>query len=146
MNPYSRAHLSDESLIRVLFARVAQDRTTTALLLADLAEVDARKLYLASAYSSMYGYCLGELRFSEDVAYNRIRAARTARDFPEIFDAVAQGRLHLSGICLLATYLTSGNATQLLEAAKDKTKSQIEQILAERFPRTEVLPMVHGIP
>jgi hypothetical protein len=43
---------------------VARDRATTAALLAHLAEVDARKLYLPAAYPSMYALCVGELRMS----------------------------------------------------------------------------------
>ena len=40
----SLTHLSDPTLLRDLTALVAQDRVTTATLLAHLAEVDARRL------------------------------------------------------------------------------------------------------
>ena len=50
----------------------------------------------------MYDYCLGELGMFEDVACRRIRAARAARRFPQIFEALADGRIHLTGISLLA--------------------------------------------
>ena len=43
-------------------------------------------------------YCVHELHLSEDSAYKRTQAARTARQFPAIFDAVAKGRLHLTGV------------------------------------------------
>ena len=55
-----------------------------------------------AGYPSMHAYCVHELRMSEDVASKRIHAARAARNFPAIFAAVADGRLHLSGVCLLA--------------------------------------------
>jgi hypothetical protein len=42
---YSLSHLSDQILLRDLSALLAQDRTTTAALLAHIAEVDARRLY-----------------------------------------------------------------------------------------------------
>jgi hypothetical protein len=118
---------------------VAQDRTTTAAILAHLAEVDSRRLYLPAAYPSMYAYCVGELRLSEQAAFKRIQAARTARRFPAIFAAVADGRLHLSSVILLAPYLTDETADELLNAAAHKTKSETEQLLAQRFPRTELL-------
>src|SRR5437867_2003251 len=94
----------------------------------------------------MFLYCVHELRLSEDAAYKRIQAARVARQFPAIFDAVAEGRLHLTGVGQLAPYLSPETADGLLEAAAHKTKSELEQLLAERFPRSEMLPMVQAIP
>ena len=93
----------------------------------------------------MFAHCLHELCLSEDSAYKRIQAARTAREFPVIFDALAEGRLHLSAVCLLAPYLKPENADALLNAAAHKTKSEIEELLAERFPRSEVLALVQAI-
>jgi hypothetical protein len=142
MNSYSLTHLTDPVLLRDLAALVAQDRTTTAALLAHLAEVDARRLYLPAAHPSMFSYCVHELRLSEDSAYKRIQAARTARQFPVVFDLLADGYLHLSAVCLLAPHLTAGNASELLEAAAHRSKSEIEQLIAQRFPRTEMLEMV----
>ena len=59
MNPYALSHVSDGALLRGLTALVAQERTTTATLLAHLAEVDSRRLYLPATYPSMYAYCVG---------------------------------------------------------------------------------------
>src|SRR5437867_2932282 len=116
MCTYSLSHLSDSALLRDLAALVAHDRATTAVLLAHVAEVDERRLYLPAAYPSMYAYCVGELRLCEQAAFKRIRAARTARRFPAIFPALAEGRLHLSGVVMLASYLTPENADELLAA------------------------------
>src|SRR5205823_4970104 len=82
----------------------------------------------------------------EDAAYKRIQAARLAREFPVVFELLADGRLHLTGVGLLAPYLTHENADTLLNAALHKTKSEIELLLAERFPRSEMLPLVQAIP
>ena len=68
MTSYSLSHLADHILLRELAALVTQDRATTAALLAHLAEVDERKLYLPAAYPSMFMYCVSELRMSEDSA------------------------------------------------------------------------------
>lgn len=146
MSTYSLSHLADSTLLRDLAALVTRDRTTTAHLLAHLAEVDARKLYLPAAYPSMYAYCIGELHLSEDGASKRIQAARVARRFPAIFEAVAEGRLHLSAVVLLAPYLTEHTADELLAAATHKTKSEIELLVAQRFPRPDVLAWVEAIP
>src|SRR5436309_9595086 len=146
MSTYSLSHLSDRALLRDLAALVAQDRATTAALLAHIAEVDARRLYLPAAYPSMFAYYVHEQRLSEDAAYKRIQAARVARQFPGIFEALADGRLHLTGVGLLAPYLTPENVGELLAAAALKTKSEIEELVARRFPRSETLGLLAALP
>ena len=146
MSKYSLSHLSDRDLLRDLASLVARDRSTMAEILAHIAEVDSRRLYLSAAYPSMFAYCVHELRLSEDAAYKRIQVARVARRFPAIFDAVADGRLHLIGLGLLAPYLISGNAAGLLEAASHKTKAEVDQLLAARFPKSEMLALVEAVP
>ena len=146
MNRYSLGHVPDPALLRGLRALVAQDRATTAMLLAHLAEVDARKLYVPAAHPSMFSYCVHELRFSEDAAYKRIQAARTAGRFPAILPALADGQLNLTGVLLLGPCLNPANADELLGAAAGRTKSEIEEWLAQRFPRSELLPLVTALP
>jgi hypothetical protein len=131
MQSYSLVHVDDAALLRELAALVAQDRLTTATLLAHIAEVDARRLYVPAGYPSMHGYCVDELLLSEDAAYKRIQAARAARRYPELFAALAEGRLHLAGVCLLAPHLTADNADALIRMAGSKRKSEIEVLLAK---------------
>ena len=85
----------------------------------------------------MHAFCVRELHYSEGAAFKRIGAARTARRFPLLFDAVAEGRLHLSGIGLLSAHLTSGNVDELVTAATHKTKAEIEKLIANYFPRPD---------
>jgi len=145
VNTFCLSHLPDPILLRDLAGLVARERATTAALLAHLAEVDARRLYVPAAHPSMYSYCVHELRLSEDAAYKRIQAARAARQFPALFTAVAQGRLHLTAVCLLAPHLKAENVDELLGAAAGKSKLEIEAWLAQRFPRSEMLPIVETL-
>jgi hypothetical protein len=131
---HALAHLSDAVLLRELASLVAQDRVTTATLLAHIAEVDARRLYVPAGYPSMHAYCVDELRLSEESALRRIQAARAGRRFPVLFEALAGGRLHLTAVCLLAPHLTQENADELIEAATHRRKFEIEELLARRFP------------
>src|SRR5207247_9358045 len=87
MDTYTLTHVRHEALLRDLATLVAKDRATTALLLAHVAEVDARKLYLRRACSSMHVYCMRELHLSEHEAYLRIHAARAPRRFPLLLAA-----------------------------------------------------------
>jgi hypothetical protein len=135
---YARSHLSDHAVMLSLTRSNTQELASTADLLADIAEVDARRLYRPAGCSSMFAYCVEVLRRSEVAAYKRIRAARAARRFPVIFDMLADGRMHLTGVVLLAPCLTEHTAEELLVAATRKTTKQIERLLAEHFPRPDV--------
>ena len=134
----SLSHLTDHVLLGGLATLVTQDRATTAAMLVHLAEADARRFHLPAAYPSMHACCVGELRFSEDAAFKRMRAARKAHEFPTILEAVADGRLHLAAVVLPAPHLNAATADDLLVAAAHRTRTEIERLLAERFPRPDV--------
>ncbi|MEO5616721.1 MAG: hypothetical protein ABIS67_03040, partial [Candidatus Eisenbacteria bacterium] len=138
MNRYSLSHLADQTLLYDTTALAVRDRNTTADLLAHIAEVEARQLYLPAAYPSMFAYCMGVLRLSEDAASKRLHAARAARKFPVIFEALADGRVHLSAVVLLAPHLSEATVDELLAAATHKSKSEIEKLLVQRSARAEV--------
>ena len=87
-------------------------------LIAALAEMDARRLYLGEGCSSLFTYCTQVLHFSGHAAYGRIEAARAARRFPEILDRLADGSLTLTAVSLLAAHLTPENHVDLLSAAR----------------------------
>src|SRR5690349_16775800 len=103
---YNLDSIADDSLIERLEGLVAKDSALLARLLAHIGEVDARRLYLQQGCSSMFTYCVERLNCSEGEAYKRIHAARAARKYPLIFDLVASGALHLSGVNVLAPELT----------------------------------------
>ena len=131
-------HLSNQELIAALPLLVRREGQAIAGLVAHLAEVDARRLYRDQAFPSMHQYCVDALHLCEGAAYKRITAARTARRFPVVLEMLADGRLHLSAVCLLAPYLTEENQSSLLEATVHRSKRGVEQLLAERFPKPDV--------
>ena len=145
MKFYSLTHLNDGALRQGLRAAVGDESTTTAKVVAFVAEFDARRLYREDAYPSMRCYCVEALNVSDDAACRRIHAARAARQFPAIFEALADGRLNLTSVNVLAPYLTPDNAGELLKAAFGKKKVDIERLLAERFPRSEMFALVEAI-
>jgi len=133
MHDYRLVHISDDLLLHGLAILVVNDRQITADLLAHLAEFDARRLYVPAGHASMFAYCVETLHFSEDAAYKRIQAARAARQFPSLFEAIADGRLNLTAVGLLAPHLTAENVQELIEVAAHKLKAEIQEALARRF-------------
>jgi hypothetical protein len=137
--------LSDDALLVNLKRFVGASNQLTALVLAHLGEVDARGAYRHWACASLQSYCVYELRFSEDEAQRRCRAARVARQFPILFDMIADGSIHLTGILLLAPCLTRENHVALLAAARYRSKREIELLIAAVAPREEVPALVEPI-
>jgi len=130
--------LDADVLLRETTEFTKQERWVTARLLVRLAAVEKRELYAPCGYSSMWEYCLGELQMSEDAASRRLWAARKCREFPALFDALADGRIHLTAVHTLATHLVPGNVDELIAAATGKTKAQLREWLACRFPQPAV--------
>ncbi len=131
MSRHSSPHPSDQATLRKLVELSARERARVARLLGEIGEVEARGLYRSEGYPSMLAYC-ESLNMDEPEAH--ICAARVAREYPSVFDAIADGRLHLAAVGLLAPFLTAENAVELFAAATHKGESEIEALLTERFP------------
>jgi hypothetical protein len=102
-------------LLRRLADLVRQSRSVEHDLLAHIAEVDARKLYAREACSSMFGYCARVLGLTGAEAYMRITAARASRKHPVLLTMLADGRLSVTTICLLAPHLCRTETTSWRE-------------------------------
>ena len=126
---------SNDQLISELHAHREDERRSSVRVLRILEEVDRRKLYAELGYPSLYQFCVSALHLSEHAAYLRVTAARTGRRFPVVFSMLERGELHLTAIKLLAPHLSEENHADLLGAAIHRTKSQLEELLAARFPR-----------
>ena len=121
-------------------------RATTASLVAHLAELDTRRLYLGAGFSSLFTYCTAVLGLSESETYNRIEAARAARRFALVLDRLADGSLNLTTLRLIARHLTAANHEELVAAAAGRTKHEVELLVARRFPRADVASSVRKLP
>lgn len=139
MDRYDFTSLSDDDVGLEWDRSVDNGRLSTADMLARLAEYDARKLYRRAGYASMYAYCVGAKNFCENEARKRIHAARTARRFPALFVALAEGKLHLTAIVILAPHLDTTNFDELVIACTNRTAAQIEEILNRHIVRLETL-------
>ncbi|HEU5058398.1 MAG TPA: HNH endonuclease [Kofleriaceae bacterium] len=137
MQRESLSTMSDAEVVGRLRELLGKERWLTAAVLLHLGEVEARELHLRAACSSMHVYCTRVLGMSDDEAFKRIRAARAVRRYPAVEAAVAEGRLHLSGVVLLAPHLSVDNAEELVAEASGKSKAEIEILLARRAPRED---------
>ncbi len=142
----SLRRLSDAALVAGLENSLTREREETASVVAHLAELDTRDVYLREGYPSLFVYCRDALGMSEGEAYNRIEVARTARRFPVVLDMLADGRLHLTAARLLGPHLTLDNHCEVLGSAHGKTKLEIQEIVARLSPRPDVPASVRRFP
>jgi hypothetical protein len=137
----------DDTELTVELSRLARcEREATAALIVHLAEFDARRLFEGAGYRSLFQYCMAVLHLSEDAVYNRITAARAARQYPGIIEKLESGALTPTTVRFLSRHLTAENHQELLEAASGKGKQALEELLACRFPQPDVSARVRKVP
>ena len=137
MNRYSLTHLTPEAACRRLEQVDLEEKGRLADGLALIALIDKRRDYRAAGYSSMLRYCRGRLKMSEDKAAKRLQVARVARRYPQVFDAIADGRLCVSGAVALAPHLGPRTVDELLAASAYLSRDEIVRMLFARSRRAD---------
>ena len=127
--------LSDEELVSQIASLCLEGRRLVARLIAYLIEVEDRALDKKSACSSMWAFCTERLKMSEGETSRRLNAAKLARRFPSVLGRLERGDVHLSALRQLGPYLNEANVDAILDLAKGKTRSQVEEMIARQFPR-----------
>ena len=140
------ADLSDREVLTRVRDAAQNERAASARLIALLIEIDVRRLYLGEGCSSLFTYCTQVLHLSEHAAYNRIETARAARRFPVILGLVESAAVTLTTVRLLAPHLTDANHREVLERARNKSKRDVEVLVATLNPRPDVPSIVRKLP
>jgi hypothetical protein len=143
---HSLKALPDHELVDRVKSLATREREATAQLIAHLAELDTRDVYLRAGHGSLFAYCRDVLALTEQESFNRIAAARAARRFPVILALLETGELNLTAVRLLAPHLTAENHREVLESARGKNKLQVEEIAARLWPRPDVASSVRKLP
>jgi hypothetical protein len=140
------SHLSDGALIAEVMRCARDERHATTRLVAHLAELDARGLYLGAGKSSLFTYCCDVLGLSADAAYNRVEAARACRLFPRVLEQLVDGSMTVTSVRLLARHLNAENHRELLAAASRRSKREVEELIARCFPKPDTPSSVRKVP
>ncbi|MEQ9496091.1 MAG: hypothetical protein RIT81_04510, partial [Deltaproteobacteria bacterium] len=59
---------------------------------------------------------------------------RAARRVPEVFSMIANAELHMTGVAKLSRFMNDDNAHSLIEQARNKSKAEVEMLIATEFP------------
>jgi 5-methylcytosine-specific restriction endonuclease McrA len=144
--PVGGSHLSDHELLEEVKAAALCERQATARLIALLIQIDIRRLYLGEGCSSLFTYCTQVLHLSEHAAYGRIEAARAGARLPFVLELLEDGAVTLTTVTLLAPHLTLANHREVLNEARDKSKRDVERIVARLRPEPPVASVVRRLP
>lgn len=138
--------LGDDELLTELAAVVRKRNAVNAELLAYLAELDERRLFLDLGFPSLFAYCVASLGLSEATAGRYIAVARVCEAHPEAFALVARGELHASALSLMKQFLTRENAAELFALCARQSARHVEVLLAARFPKPDVRDSIRRLP
>ncbi|MEQ1876171.1 MAG: hypothetical protein ABL958_05965, partial [Bdellovibrionia bacterium] len=98
----SFSSLSDNQLHDRLSVKVQVERNITLEILHLLRETERRRKY--RGYSSLFEYCVRELKYSESSAQRRISAMRLLKEIPETESALRNGSLNLSSVAAAQSF------------------------------------------
>jgi 5-methylcytosine-specific restriction endonuclease McrA len=144
--PSVLAPLTNDELLASLRACMSAEREALARIIRHLQVVEERRLHLELACSSMFELCTRKLGMSEGAAFRRINAARLARRFPQVVDAIASGRVSLSNAVEIRDRFTAENVAALLDEIAGKTKLQVRELAARLAPRPDVPAKIRKLP
>jgi hypothetical protein len=131
--------ITDAELISQLKEAVKQERDLVAKVLSYLRIVEERELFLKRGYSSMFGFCMTELAYSEAEAHIRLQAMRLMRTLPIVEKQIEEGQLSLSVAAKAQSYfrrekLAPQDQLKIVEDLRGTSTRSAERKLAARFP------------
>ena len=132
------SQLSDSELLAEVKSAAARERDATVRLIALLAQLDERRLYLGEGCSSLFTYCTQVLHLSEHAAYGRIEAARAARRFPVILELLSDGSDYSDERHAARAPSHAREPLDVLNATRHKSKREVEHIAARLRPEPAV--------
>lgn len=130
------AKMSNAALFASLERLARDERRNLPRILARLAELDKRKAVPRDG-SSLFDHCRRTLRWSEGETARRIRVARAADSYPEVYSHLWSGGLTLTTAALLAPVLTPENRSALIAAALRQSQRAVESLVATLAPTRE---------
>ena len=136
-------HLSHNDLIANFSDLVQKELQITAQVLACIAEIDRRKLYLEKGYSSLFDFLVRDYGYSPGAAMRRVDGARLLRELPDVKEKIERGTLTLSQANQIQRAaremkkaeraLSTKEKQELIVQVEHASKKETEKIIAERL-------------
>ncbi len=150
MENISLKHYTNAELLAEVQILVSQERTLSLKVISFLREIRFRSLHLEMGYSSLFTFCIAELKYSEAAAYYRINTLDIVDELPEIKQAIESGELSMTTLSMVQSAckakkrktkikVSAEDKKSLLEKVKGKSKKQTEAILHQHFPELQTV-------
>jgi len=138
--------LSTQELSESAERLVSVQRRSDAALIAHLAEISRRRGHLELGYASLFDYCQRCLRLAEGEVWRRTQVAGVARKFPQVLAALAEGKVSLTALSILAAHVSEENVDALLGKAERKSTREVKELVAALAPKPAVEPGIRRKP
>lgn len=138
-NGESLKRLNDNDLLLRFGKLVRTERKITHLVLACIAEIDTRRLFLEKAYPSLYEFLTKEFGYSPSAAVRRIESARLLREVPEISHKIESGALNLSQLSQLQQAVRTATKTDNKKIPTEQKRELIGKIERSTQKETELI-------
>jgi hypothetical protein len=129
--------LSNETLDANLKSLVQQERELTSEILAHIAEVDRRKLYLKMSFRSLFDYLSEHLGYSNGNAQRHLDAARLLNDVPDLNQRLESGKLNQSHVTLVQKAIRQKKKETRVSISKDEKQALVQLVMGKTQAESE---------
>jgi hypothetical protein len=124
--------VSESELREKTQAVVKNERQIGIEVLEHLREIDARKSFALWGYSSLYEYCIEELKYSRGCAHRRITSMKLLREIPELEPKIQSGELNVATLSQAHSFFRQENSSldekkEILKDLEGKSSDQAEK-------------------
>jgi hypothetical protein len=120
--------LSDADLILSLKKEVLEERKKMMSVLEHLREVDRRKLYAEHECSSLWEFCIKELKYSSGSAGRSVRAMKLIREIPTLKEDLLEGKQNLTSLSQAQSFFRIEEKAQEKRMTTEQKKEVLEKI------------------
>jgi 5-methylcytosine-specific restriction endonuclease McrA len=128
-----------QEVIREVLECAGKERTATTEVIQKILIVMEEKLYLEEGYPSLFSFLTKGAKYSEGAAMRRIQAARVVKQEPSVLGKLTTGELSLCSVAELGKVLNEENAATFIEKACNKSKREVEKLVAVSLPPKAIL-------
>jgi hypothetical protein len=101
-----------------------------------LSDFDKKRQWVDLGYSSLFYFLVRELGLSKGAAYYRKTAAELVQRYPEVLEALREGKLCLTSVVELSKVIAPENRAEVLPRYFHRSKREAKEVTAELIPAT----------
>ncbi len=138
-------------LVARLVELLSNERIALTDFLLTLASFDRQRRWAELGYASLYDFLVRELGMSRGTAFYRKVAVELIQRYPEVLEALRDGRLCITVVFALSKVITPKNCAEVLPRFFHVSKQEAKAISVEiapalEVPRKEVVTLVRTAP